>query len=108
MSMFSNGAYVILALTFVLCMLCWLLPDSELMGGDEVQEDGGLPSSHELQALSEKLKLLDDHTVGIISSITGAPSTESFREGFPLLSVEDLKQMRGLFRRMGLDDYSVS
>jgi hypothetical protein len=78
------------------------------MGGDEVEEDGGLPTPEELLSLSEKLKLLDDETVKIISSITGAPSSESFREGFPMLSVEDLKQMRGLFRRMGLDEYSVA
>jgi hypothetical protein len=78
------------------------------MGGDEVEEDGGLPSAEELQGLSARLLGLDDETVNIISSITGAPSSASFREGFPLLSVEDLKQMRGLFRRMGLDEYSVA
>lgn len=72
-----------------------------------MDEDGGLPTTDELLALSEKLKELDDETVKIVSSITGAPSAESFREGFPLLSVEDLKQMRSLFRRMGLNDYSV-
>ena len=77
------------------------------MGGDEVEEDGGLPSAEELRGLSERLKALDDETVSIISSITGAPSPASFREGFPLLSVEDLRQMRGLFRRMGLNEYSV-
>ena len=78
------------------------------MGGDDVQEDGGLPSKEDLRALLEKLNTLDDETVGIISSITGAPSAQSFREGFPLLNVEDLKQMRGLFRRMGLDQYSIA
>jgi hypothetical protein len=82
------------------------------MGGDEVDEDGGaaggLPSAEELLALSETLKELDDETVQIVSSITGAPSPASFREGFPMLSVEDLKQMRGLFRRMGLDVYNVT
>lgn len=80
----------------------------ELMGGNEVEEDGGLPSEEELQGLSKRLKSLDDETVKIISSITGAPSADSFREGFPLLSVEDLRQMRGLFRRMGLNAYNVA
>jgi hypothetical protein len=40
--------------------------------------------------------------LGIVSSITGAPSEESFRQGFKLLVPEDLKTMRGLFRKMGL------
>lgn len=80
---------------------------SDLMGGDDIKEDGGLPSKEELMSLTEKLTQLDDETVSIISSITGAPSPASFREGFPQLSVEDLKQMRGLFRRMGLNDYGI-
>ena len=72
------------------------------MGGDEVDEDGGDPSLDELQALCNKVEDLSDTTLGVVASITGAPSTASFREGFPMLEPTDLKQMRQLFRRMGL------
>ena len=74
-----------------------------LMGGDEVGEDGGsAPAIAELDALRERSRRLTDAALGIVSSITGAPSKESFREGFELLTTEDLKSMRALFRRMGL------
>lgn len=73
-----------------------------------MEEDGGLPSPEELQALARRLQSLDDETVSIVSSITGAPSAASFREGFPQLSVQDLKQMRGLFRRMGLNEVGAA
>eukprot|EP00605_Chrysophyceae_sp_TOSAG23-4_P002357 GSChrysophyteH1.ASY1.ANO1.2605.1 assembled CDS len=75
---------------------------ADLMGGDEIDEDGGDPSKEELKALSNKVDDLDDVTLGVVASITGAPSTESFRAGFPMLTPTDLKQMRQLFRRMGL------
>jgi hypothetical protein len=75
---------------------------SDLMGGDEVDEDGGDPSKEELQALCNKVVDLSDNTLGVVASITGAPSTSSFRAGFPMLTPADLKQMRQLFRRMGL------
>jgi len=45
---------------------------------------------------------MSDEAVGIVASITGAPSLDSFRKGFELLVDEDLKQMRHLFRNMGL------
>jgi hypoxia-inducible factor prolyl hydroxylase len=75
---------------------------SDLMGGDEVDADGGDPSQEELTALCNKVEDLSDNTLGVVASITGAPSTSSFREGFTMLTPTDLKQMRQLFRRMGL------
>lgn len=75
---------------------------AELMGGDEVPEDGGNPTIEELQLLTKKVSSLSDEILEIIASITGAPSVQSFRQGFPMLTVQDLKAMRALFRRMGL------
>eukprot|EP01041_Mallomonas_annulata_P004085 gene4085-8124_t len=75
---------------------------AELMGGDEVGEDGGQPTVAELATLTARVDALSDDVLGIVASITGAPSTQSFRDGFPMLTPEDLKSMRALFRRMGL------
>ena len=80
----------------------------ELMGGDEVSEDGGEPSQEELQALAGKVALFSDEVIGVVAAITGAPSVQSFRAGFPMLSTQDLKSMRALFRRMGLGSYSMA
>ena len=77
---------------------------AELMGGDEVGEDGGNPTQEELVALAKRVSQLSDAALGIVSSITGAPSVQSFREGFKMLVPEDLRSMRQLFRRMGLND----
>lgn len=77
---------------------------SDLMGGDEVSEDGGEPSQAELSLLASKVQSLSNDALTIISSITGAPSAESFRQGFVLLTTADLKSMRALFRRMGLNN----
>jgi hypothetical protein len=74
------------------------------MGGDDVSADGGAPTLEELRILAQRVKGLTDEAVGIVSSITGAPSTESFKKGFDLLTTNDLKAMRQLFRRMGLND----
>jgi len=73
-----------------------------LMGGDEVSADGGSPTIEELATLQESVKRLSRQAVEIVSAITGAPSPDSFLEGFPLLTLDDLKNMRSLFRRMGL------
>ena len=75
-----------------------------LMGGDEVGPDGGNPTADDLQALAHRVTQLSSDAVQIVASITGAPSEASFREGFTLLVPEDLKAMRQLFRRMGLQD----
>ena len=80
---------------------------ADLMGGDEVEVDGGEPSMEELGALSNKVVDLSDAALGVVASITGAPSTESFREGFAQLTPTDLKSMRQLFRRMGLAEQTV-
>ena len=77
---------------------------ADLMGGDEVDEQGGEPSTEELQALAHKVADLSPEALGIVSSITGAPSAQSFQQGFRLLVPQDLRQMRQLFRRMGLHD----
>jgi hypoxia-inducible factor prolyl hydroxylase len=74
----------------------------ELMGGDEVDVDGGEPTQEELSILAHRVQGLSDEVLDIVSNITGAPSVQSFRQGFPLLTVQDLKAMRALFRRMGL------
>lgn len=69
-------------------------------GGEEAE-----PSEEELQALRHIVQNeLSREAVEIVSSITGAPSPESFLQGFPLLTTKDLQHMRALFRRMGLDD----
>ena len=78
------------------------------MGGDEVSEDGGEPTASELQALAVKVAQFSDEVLGIVAAITGAPSVQSFRTGFPMLSTQDLKSMRALFRRMGLGSYSTA
>jgi hypoxia-inducible factor prolyl hydroxylase len=74
-----------------------------LMGGDEVGVDGGATTPEELADLQKRAAALSDEAVVIVSSITGAPSPSSFREGFTLLQTDDVKSMRALFRRMGLD-----
>lgn len=74
----------------------------DLMGGDEVGPDGGNPTAEELAELAVKVEKLSDEVVGIVSNITGAPSVQSFRDGFKLLVPEELKSMRKLFRKMGL------
>lgn len=76
---------------------------ADLMGGDLIGDDGGDPSIEELAKLSDKVKKLSAEALGIVSSITGAPSADSFKVGFELLKPEDLKKMRKLFRRMGLN-----
>lgn len=73
-----------------------------LMGGDDVPDDGGEPTIDELQILCERVVQLSPAAIEIVSSITGAPSPQSFRDGFPGLTTNDLKSMRALFRRMGL------
>jgi hypothetical protein len=72
------------------------------MGGDEVDGDGGDPTHSDLSSLASKVVLLSEEALSIVASITGAPSVESFKQGFKLLTTEDLKSMRKLFRRMGL------
>lgn len=76
---------------------------AELVGGDEVGLDGGEPAAEDLRRLCVRVKGLSDEALSIVSSITGAPSAKSFREGFPQLSPADLQSMRKLFRNMGLD-----
>ncbi len=93
---------------------------AELMGGDEVDEDGSIrvavaggedgPSSCSqdrekelLTHLATRVRELPSDALQIVASITGAPSEASFREGFEMLSTTDLKAMRQLFRRMGID-----
>ena len=80
---------------------------ADLMGGDDIDADGGDPTPEELSALCNKVTDLSDGALGVVASITGAPSVDSFRAGFPMLTPEDLKQMRQLFRRMGLDEHAV-
>lgn len=75
---------------------------ADLMGGDEVDSEGGDPSAEELSALANKVQDLSPEALGIVASITGAPSAQSFKDGFRILAPEDLKQIRNLFRRMGL------
>ena len=74
----------------------------QLMGGDEVDAEGGDPTEQELQQLRKQVEGLSDEVLGIVGNITGAPSVQSFREGFKLLTPTDLKAMRRLFRSMGL------
>ncbi len=74
----------------------------DLMGGDDIGEDGGDPTEEELSILTDKVVNLSDEALDIVANITGAPSVQSFRQGFPMLTVQDLKSMRALFRRMGL------
>ena len=76
----------------------------ELMGGDEVGADGGNPTTTELQTLARKVESMNDEAIGIVASITGAKDMASFRAGFAMLTTDDLKNMRQLFRRMGLKE----
>lgn len=73
-----------------------------LMGGDEVSADGGSVTQEELESLRTAVRDLSSEAVGIVAGITGAPSPDSFREGFKLLKPDDVVNMRKLFRRMGL------
>ena len=72
------------------------------MGGDEVGADGGQPTDTELRALAARVRAMDDAATGIVASITGAKDVATFRQGFELLTTDDLRSMRQLFRRMGL------
>jgi hypoxia-inducible factor (prolyl hydroxylase) len=81
---------------------------SQLMGGNEIPEDGGNPTQEELDGLCLRVTGLSDEVLELVSNITGAPSVQSFRDGFPLLTLNDLKQMRALFRRMGLGSYTLA
>jgi hypothetical protein len=72
------------------------------MGGDEIGEDGGEPTVEEVDELKGKARGLTDEALHIVASVTGAVSPEAFREGFPTLTCTDIKSMRRLFRRMGL------
>ena len=76
---------------------------SELMGGNEIDSEGGDPTIEDISLLALKVRNLSEEAVTIVSSITGAPSPESFKEGFELLQPNDLKSMRKLFRNMGLN-----
>lgn len=74
---------------------------AELMG--EADDENAMEINEEtLRELNQKVVELSDEAVKIVSSITGAPSPESFRTGFPMLTPTDLKNIRVLFRRMGL------
>jgi hypothetical protein len=75
---------------------------ASLMGGVDVGEDGGYPTEEDVKILADKVANLSAEAVSIVANITGAPSVESFKEGFKLLVPQDLKSMRQLFRRMGL------
>jgi hypoxia-inducible factor (prolyl hydroxylase) len=75
----------------------------QLMGGDEVGADGGSPTEKELSFLVGRVRAMNDEALNIVASITGAKSVTVFREGFEMLSVLDLKGMRQLFRRMGME-----
>ena len=56
----------------------------------------------ELVSIRRRVRALSIDALKIVSSITGAPSEYSFREGFEILNTNDLFQMRLLFSRMGL------
>lgn len=75
---------------------------ADLMGGVEVGDDGGSPSQEDVSVLADKVWGLSSEALTIVANITGAPSVTSFKEGFKLLVPQDLKSMRQLFRRMGL------
>ena len=76
---------------------------SSLMGGDDVGEDGGEPTAEELEILMKRVASMSEEALNIAASITGAKSPLIFKEGFKSLTVKDLKSMRSLFRRMGLN-----
>lgn len=80
---------------------------AKLMSQCDGNEDEMIPSDDELQELQRDVRGLSDDVIEIISNITGAPSIQSFRDGFEMLTVNDVKQMRSLFRRMGLGSYQV-
>ena len=61
-----------------------------------------LPTESDLIDLRSRIKVLSHEATEIVASITGAPSVESFRTGFEILTISDLDSMRKLFRRMGL------
>lgn len=75
---------------------------AELMGGEnsDINID---PKPDEIKLLSEKAKRLSNDALKIVSKITGSISPKVFLEGFELLTTTDLKSMRILFHRMGLD-----
>lgn len=81
---------------------------ADLMGRDEENEgelmDATIITPELLTELNEKVIGLSEEALDIVASITGAPSAESFREGFKLLVPDDLKSIRKLFRRMGLNN----
>ncbi len=70
--------------------------------GQLLKDEDEVVTIEELAILREMVEELSDAAVEIVSAVTGAPSAQSFRTGFPLLTVEDLGHMRALFRRMGL------
>ena len=76
---------------------------SHLMGGNDIGEDGGAPSVDELNFLTSQVASLSSEALTIVASITGAKSPAVFKEGFKTLTVNDIKSMRSLFRRMGLN-----
>ena len=76
---------------------------SHLMGGNDIGVDGGDPTADELQSLRNQVGLLSEEALTIVASITGAKSPAVFKEGFRTLTVNDIKSMRSLFRRMGLN-----
>eukprot|EP01031_Cornospumella_fuschlensis_P035892 gene35892-43533_t len=82
--------------------------DKEL---EAVHQDGDVtrygeeeePTEEELKSLCHEVQnTLTKEAIEIVASITGAPSVDSFKAGFPLLTTKDLQHMRALFRRMGL------
>jgi hypothetical protein len=82
--------------------------------GDDEKGLVTLTEAEEEKAQAELVKLqgivkeLSDDVIEIVSNITGAPSVDSFRDGFELLTTRDLRQMRGLFQRMGLGSYHLT
>jgi hypoxia-inducible factor prolyl hydroxylase len=81
---------------------------SSQSGAEDEEGSSSTPAAEsELRELQDLVKELSDEVIEIVSNITGAPSLESFRDGFEMLTVHDLKQMRGLFQRMGLGSYRV-
>jgi len=68
-------------------------------------KDATVISPELLAELNDKVQNhLTAEALEIVSSITGAPSAASFKEGFKMLVPEDLKSIRQLFRRMGLNN----
>lgn len=84
---------------------------ADLMGKDEKIEnsnelmDATIISTELLNELNNKVQnQLSKEALGIVASITGAANADTFKEGFNLLTPEDLKSIRILFRRMGLNN----